>query len=156
MSAKIVVTGSSRKIKIVGKDYGLSFSPNVFENATVVTNKDNPNAGVKFEVTPTNTNFDLAQNNGDIILASRYFLRGRTYVSASSNEIENLKGKMNFILDYNENMAKTRRIDFVNIRLVKYDAYDRKFKNITSNSGYGTSTGDINELGTYTITGSRR
>ncbi len=154
MAAKIVVDGKDRKIKIVGKDYGLNFSPNVFENSTMVSNKGNANAGVKFEVLPVNTNFDLAENKGATILASKYYLRGRTYVASSSNEIENLNGNMNFVLDYNANLATTRRLQ--NINLVKYDAYDRKFKNIVGSSEYGTSMGDINELGTFTTTGSRR
>lgn len=153
--AKIVVNGKNKTIKIAGKDYSLKFSPNVFENSKLIANKDNMNAGVKFEVTPTNNNLELNQDTGLTILSAKYQLDARAFVASSSDNIENLNGKMNFVLDYDQNMADSRRIKTIN--LVKYDIYDRRFKEVFGNrSSYGTSVGDINELGTYTITGSRR
>ena len=155
MSAKIVVTGKNRTIKIVGNDYNLSFSPNVFENSTLRDNKDKSSAGVKFEISPTDGRFELTSNRGDTVLSSNYLLDAKTFVGASSQNLEQLNGKMNLVLDYDQQLADRRR--FKTINLVKYDKYDRKFKEVFGNrSSYGTSIGDINELGTYTIIGSRR
>lgn len=157
MSAKIVVDGKNRNIKVVGSDYNLSFSPNVFENSTLRNNKDKSSAGVKFEVSPSDGRFELSNNRGDTILASNYLLEAKAFVGASSESLENLNGKMNLILDYDQDLARRRRFKESDINLVKYDPYDRTFKEVFGNrSSYGTSIGDIDGLGRYTITGSRR
>ena len=155
ISAKVVVNEKNNKVKILGKDYSLSFTPNAFENSTITSNKANKNAGVKFEVLPVNTNFELNQNQGDTILSSKYLLKARVFVGGRSDEVGALNSKMNFILDYDDNIVRTRRLKSIN--LVKYDVYDRRFKEVFGNSSsYGTSIGDLEELGTYIITGSRR
>lgn len=157
MSAKIVVKEKNKKINIIGNDYNLSFSPNVFENSTLRNNKDKSSAGVKFEISPTEGRFELSNNRGDTMLASNYLLEAKAFIGASSETLENLNGKMNLILDYDQELARRRRFKESDINLVKYDVYNRAFKEVFGNrSSYGTSIGDIDELGIYTITGSRR
>lgn len=152
--SRVVANEKNKTINIIGRDYNLSFTPNVFESSKILANKENNNSGVSFKVLPVKENLELVNNAGNTVIATQYLLDGKVFVGASSDNIENLKTNMDLVLDYDSNMAISRRLQ--NISLVRYDGHNRNWENAYGNMGYGSINAKVNKLGTYTIIGSRR
>lgn len=151
----VILAKSEKLIKIIGSDYTLSFSPNVFENATLKANAQRADAGVKFKLTPMNQNLVLrnAKDKSADVVSKKYLLEAKTLVGSTSEDMDLLNGTMDIILDYDVFRAKARRLKTIN--LAQYDSFEKSYKQIASGEG-GTAIGEISELGTYLTIGARR
>ena len=82
----------------------MKFSPRVFKNSTMADNKNNPNAGVIFEIFTYNGNAHV--KSGTTIIGEKYLLKGTTYVGKANSKLDYLNGKLEFKLDYDKLKAK--------------------------------------------------
>lgn len=137
-----IIVNSSGKISILGKDYTMKFSPSVFKNSNMVDNKNNPNAGVIFEVFTYNGNTNV--KSGTTIIGEKYLFKGNTYVGKDNSEIDYLNGKLEFKLEHDKLKVKNRRLNVV--QMVRYDDNKKDWIPVK----------DSNRLGLYTVIGSRR
>ncbi len=137
-----IVVNSFGNIKILGKDYTMEFSPNIFKNSTIESNKRNSDAGVVFKVFTYKGNVDI--KSGDSVLGELYLLEANTYVGKDTAKIDYLNGNIGFTLDYDMQKAQARRSN--RIQTVRYD----------DNAKVWMPINYPNRLGLYTVIGSRR
>lgn len=137
-----IVVNSIGNIKVLGKDYTMDFSPNVFKNSTMKDNENNSNAGVVFKIFTYKGNIDVKP--GTTIVGQTYILEGNTYVGKDTSKIDYLNGNLKFTLDQDAQKIQSRRLE--NIQMVRYDDNTKSWLKVLS----------INRLGLYTVIGSRR
>ena len=153
--ADVVLTKSEKLIKIIGSDYTLSFSPNVFESATLKSNSQRSDAGVRFKVSPVKKSLILknAIDKSADVISQKYVLEAQTFVGNMSENMDSVNGTMNLVLDYDLLRTNSRRLKTIN--LVHYNSFDKVYTRIANGEG-GTALGELTELGTYLTIGTRR
>lgn len=139
--ASIIADDNRKNITVIGKDYSLSFRPNIFNNSTFRNYKNRDDVGVRIKVSPYESNVN---NNGLTPLSTIYSITGQMYIGADYTSLDYLNGNIFFQLDYDEYKANLRKL--TNIYLSRYDRYGNNW----------IDTRDISRLGIYAIMGSRR
>lgn len=137
-----IIASISGDVKVIGKDYTMTFKPQIFLNSTMKDNKDNSNAGVVFKISTYKGS--ISTDQGYTVLGSIYSLEASTYVGKDTAKIDYLNGSLIFTLDHDVLKAQTRRIN--SIFLARYDESTRTWLPVSS----------LNRLGLYTVIGSRR
>ncbi|WP_058485875.1 IPT/TIG domain-containing protein [Defluviitalea phaphyphila] len=154
MSAEIVTSYIAEDIVVIGKDFTLVLNPRAFKTNMMMYNKDNDNAGVKFKISQGTGSYNL--ESGYTALSSRYVLEASQYVGKNSEEIEYLASDILFNLDYDGNMARTRRLEVISFS--RYDSLSGKWTSIkqTSDNDQMAIGTYIDRLGEYMVIGSKR
>lgn len=137
-----IISRTSGGIIIIGKDYRMDFSPEVFKNSTIDDNRNNSEAGVVFKVYTHKENIDV--KGGTTIVGGRYMLEGMVYVGKDMTKMDHLNGNLGFVLDPDYPKAQGRRLS--NIQTVRYDNSTKTWIPVNY----------ANRLGLYTVIGSRR
>ncbi len=137
-----IVVNSFGDIKILGKDYTMEFSPNIFKNSTMEDNRKNSNAGVVFKISTYKGNVNMKP--GEAIVGETYILEGITYVGKDTGKIDYLRGNIKFTLDTDTQKVQNRRLN--RVQMVRYD----------ENTKTWVPVNYPNRLGLYTVIGSRR
>ncbi|MBU5255522.1 IPT/TIG domain-containing protein [Tissierella praeacuta] len=137
-----IVVNSFGNIKVLGKDYTMEFSPNIFKNSTMEDNRKNSNAGVVFKVSAYKGNTNV--KSGEAIVGETYLLEGTTYVDKDISKIDYLRGNIKFTLDTDTQKVQNRRLN--RVQMVRYD----------ENTKTWVPVNYPNRLGLYTVIGSRR
>ncbi|MGJ0846858.1 IPT/TIG domain-containing protein [Tissierella praeacuta] len=137
-----IVVNSFGNIKVLGKDYIMEFSPNIFKNSTMEDNRKNSNAGVVFKVSAYKGNTNV--KSGEAIVGETYLLEGTTYVDKDISKIDYLRGNIKFTLDTDTQKVQNRRLN--RMQMVRYD----------ENTKTWVPVNYPNRLGLYTVIGSRR
>ncbi|TCU79174.1 IPT/TIG domain-containing protein [Tissierella praeacuta] len=137
-----IVVNSFGNIKVLGKDYTMEFSPNIFKNSTMEDNRKNSNAGVVFKVSAYKGNTNV--KSGEAVVGETYLLEGTTYVDKDISKIDYLRGNIKFTLDTDTQKVQNRRLN--RVQMVRYD----------ENTKTWVPVNYPNRLGLYTVIGSRR
>ena len=137
-----IIVNSTAKITVIGKDYNMNFNPSIFKNTTIISNKDNSNAGVVFKILTYKGAIDAKA--GNTVLGTAYLLESNIYIGKDTENIEYLNGNIIFSLEHDMLKAQSRRLN--NIQMVRYDNGSKSW----------ISTQGVNRLGIYTVIGSRR
>ncbi|MSU00617.1 IPT/TIG domain-containing protein [Tissierella pigra] len=137
-----IIVNSTAKITVIGKDYNMNFNPSMFKNTTIISNKDNSNAGVVFKILTYKGAIDAKA--GNTVLGTAYLLESNIYIGKDTENIEYLNGNIIFALEHDMLKAQSRRLN--NIQMVRYDNGSKSW----------ISTQGVNRLGIYTVIGSRR
>lgn len=154
ISAEAIASRYSKDITIIGKDFTLVFNPNVFMNDSILDNRNNPDAGVRFRVSPDNGNPNLEA--GMTALSTVYVLDASQYIGKTNNNMEYLNSSILLNIDYNGNISSTRRLN--QISFSRYDTLRGRWisiKDTDDNDAMAIGT-YIDRLGKYMVAGSRR
>ena len=143
----------SNKLTIIGEDFNLAFSPNVFKNKSYEKHKGDKNAGIRLKISYHTGNTNL---NGKTSLSNQLLLEGEFYAGKKVEKVKDLSNQMNLKLNYDIDKANLRKITHQDI----YYFDDKQSKWIllpnTTSSYYNEIRGNLNKLGRYAILGHRR
>lgn len=137
-----IISDTRGLITVLGKDYSMKFSPNVFKSTTMNDNRNNSGAGVIFSILSHNEGIDV--QGGQTIVGEQYLLKASSYVDKDMSAMDYLNGGLDFIIDHDNLKAQTRKLN--NVRMVRYDASSKSWMKLDY----------TNRLGLYTVIGSRR
>ena len=137
-----VIANSEAKIKISGKDFYFEFDPKIFTNSDLQKNKDKLDAGVTLKIGKYKKNLNTAGVVNK--LGDSFFITGEQQIGNKKKALKKLNGKFEFTLDYDENLANTKR--YKTVKLMRYDDAKKTW----------VEDKDFKTLGIFTNVGSRR
>lgn len=145
-----VAAGSSADVVIQARDFKLRFNPRVFNTSLVNRNRSRDDAGIRFTIAPvTGTPPSTAAN----ALSLPYQLQADFYRGQEKSSMEVLAGAMILELNYDTAKAKLRRLN--EALIYRYDAaYGRYIPAQVVAASIPTAT--VNQMGIYTVMGTRR
>lgn len=141
------------KLTLIGEDYELGFSPNVFWSSSYRKYSGDSDAGVRLKIYYNTGNTNL---NGATSLSPQLVLEGSFYSGKDVEIIYSLSGNINLKLNYDINKANLRKITrktmyYYNEGISTWIELPLAYEN-----SFGEIAGYITNLGRYTILGYRR
>lgn len=138
----LVIANSEAKIKISGKDFYFEFDPKIFTNSDLQKNKDKLDAGVTVKIGKYKRNLNTTGVFNK--LGDSFYITGEQQIANKKKALKKLNGKFEFTLDYDENLANTKR--YKTVKLMRYDESKKTW----------VEDKDFKTLGIFTNVGSRR
>lgn len=106
MPADAVQSSSSKDISVTGKDFAISFNPQIF-NVGKVRNFDKDGQGVRVSVSKANVNPGLGSKP---LLSTQYEVKAEAYSGSNYEKILKTSGYYRFGLDYDYGVASLRKL----------------------------------------------
>ncbi len=149
MPASIVASYTAKDITVIGQDFVAKFNPSAFNVAKIEENKKKGEAGVQFKIA-------LQKEKATNALSNEYILAANAFVGKENSEIDYLKAKVAFTLDYDTSKADLRRMK--NVSLYRHEAYNNSWTFIKDRTDEYSAAiqATVDRLGRYSILGSRR
>lgn len=153
--ADVITSSRSGDIKVISKDYMISFSPYIFRTDIVERYDNRDDAGIRFTISKYKNNpniKDKTRLSTQIVLSSEFFVGNKVIEKNKLNPYSTMKLQM----IYDGNLARIRRLDKVSIN--RYNSYSSEYIMIKEEDlGFNSSIiTNIKELGRYIILGRRR
>jgi len=147
--ASVVASGGA-DIVIQGKDFQLRFNPRAFNTAQVYSSRNRDDAGIRFRIAPLTGTPPASSGN---ILSTPYQLEAVFFKGAEQTALERLAQTMTLELKYDIQKAQLRRLS--QAAVYRYDSLYGNYVPVSA-VNTGTTVAAINQMGIYTVMGSRR
>lgn len=151
--AEVATKSYTGSITIIGRDFTLKFSPEIFDTTKVRQNKDRRDAGIRFEI----SQYEGSPEVKDMTtLSNQYNLKAEFYLGKDISVIDHVRGTMDLIVEYDKTKADLRRLS--QVALYKYDDYTSTWQHVSQRQ-WETDISIrtfINYMGRFAIMGSRR
>lgn len=152
MPASVISSNRAQNIEIIGGDFSMRFNPSAFKTSRVEDNRNQNDAGVRFKIAPDLNNSGVYGGN---TLSNVYALEADFFTGRDSSKIDQLVGRVDLIMDIDVQKASMRRLE--NISMHRYNEHTNSWQPMGWESLMGNSSAkSIQQLGRYTIIGSRR